>query len=31
MVSLSGTAELIPQKDKGCVLTLTWPVIGVSK
>jgi signal transduction histidine kinase len=31
MVSLSGTAELIPQKDKGCVLTLTWPVIGLSK
>jgi signal transduction histidine kinase len=31
MVSLSGTAELIPQKEKGCVLTLTWPVIGLSK
>ncbi len=31
MISLSGTAELIPQKDKGCVLTLTWPVIGLSK
>jgi signal transduction histidine kinase len=31
MVSLSGTAELIPQKEKGCALTLTWPVIGLSK
>jgi signal transduction histidine kinase len=31
MVSLSGTAELIPQQDNGCVLTLTWPVIGFSK
>jgi sensor histidine kinase regulating citrate/malate metabolism len=31
MISLSGTAELIPQKDKGCVLTLTWPIIGLSK
>ena len=31
MVSLSGTVELIPQRDKGCVLRLTWPVIGLSK
>lgn len=31
MVSLSGTAELIPQQDKGCALILTWPIIGVSK
>jgi signal transduction histidine kinase len=31
MVSLSGTAELIPQKEKGCVLTLTWPVIGLNR
>ena len=31
MLSLSGSADLIPQKDKGCTLSLTWPIIGPRK
>jgi hypothetical protein len=31
MLSLSGIAELIPQKDKGCALNLSWPIIGRRK
>ncbi|MCK1480740.1 sensor histidine kinase [Bradyrhizobium sp. 197] len=27
MLSLSGTIELLPQKDRGCALTLSWPMI----
>jgi signal transduction histidine kinase len=27
MLSLSGHVELIPQKDAGCVLQLTWPIL----
>jgi sensor histidine kinase regulating citrate/malate metabolism len=31
MLSLSGTADLIPQNEKGCALYLTWPVINATK
>lgn len=31
MLSLSGSVELIPQKDRGCNLTLTWPIIESKK
>jgi signal transduction histidine kinase len=27
MLSLSGSADLIPQEERGCVLTLSWPII----
>ncbi|WP_172803679.1 HAMP domain-containing histidine kinase [Bradyrhizobium embrapense] len=29
MLSLSGTIELVPQKDRGCTLNLNWPIISV--
>jgi signal transduction histidine kinase len=28
MISLSGSAELIPQRDRGCQVLLSWPIIG---
>ena len=28
MLSLSGKIEMIPQEDKGCVINLSWPVLG---
>lgn len=28
MQSLSGKIEMIPQEDKGCVVNLSWPVLG---
>lgn len=31
MLSLSGTSELIPQKDRGCTLNLNWPIIANQK
>lgn len=31
MLSLSGSAELIPQKDRGCALSLSWPIIGAKQ
>ena len=31
MQSLSGNAELIPQKDKGCALNMRWPIIASQK
>jgi signal transduction histidine kinase len=31
MLSLSGTIELVPQKDVGCALNLNWPIIRVGK
>jgi len=29
MLSLSGKIEMIPQDDKGCVVNLSWPVLGL--
>jgi signal transduction histidine kinase len=31
MLSLSGSADLIPQKDRGCALNLSWPIIGAKR
>jgi signal transduction histidine kinase len=31
MLSLSGSVELVPQKDTGCALNLSWPIIAVKK
>lgn len=31
MLSLSGNVELTPQKDAGCALNLSWPVLKVQK
>jgi nitrogen fixation/metabolism regulation signal transduction histidine kinase len=31
MLSLSGTAELVPQKDRGCALNLSWPIVETTK
>jgi signal transduction histidine kinase len=31
MLSLSGSVELTPQKDRGCSLILTWPIIQGKK
>lgn len=29
MLSLSGQIEMIPQKDRGCAINLSWPVFGM--
>ena len=31
MLSLSGTVELVPQKETGCILNLSWPILTVEK
>jgi signal transduction histidine kinase len=31
MLSMSGSAELIPNKDKGCTLNLSWPIVKMEK
>src|SRR5262249_10302279 len=31
MLSLSGSVELVPQKDKGCALNLSWPIVATKK
>ena len=31
MLSLSGSVELVSQKDKGCALNLSWPIIAARK
>jgi len=28
MLSLSGQIEMIPQEDRGCVVNLSWPILG---
>ena len=31
MLSLSGSVELVPQKDAGCILNLSWPILALKK